>query len=481
MGIIKRKTEIFHLESIKEMPKLKLPAKASLWYIMSSAISRTIGAAGTPIFTRLLTPEEYGIFPLYNTWLAVATVILTLELTGGVIYRGLQKFSNSRDRFLSATFGLFLSIFLFICALYFAFSNFINKITGLSTITTSFMIAQIFASAAIGFYTGRARFEYRYKDVAFLNIASAIGAPLLSISLILLTKLKGEARIIGTSLTLMICAIPIIYIILKRSSVLFDKEIWRFLLRFNLPLLPHYLSMSLILRVGEMTVSRVYGTEALGKYSVALSVGMSLTMISGGLLSALSPWMLRKIKSGEMDKIRDFLLTLTKALSLICLLLLTIAPEAIKILTPHAFHDALPAVYPLALCVIPTFLAGAMTSGEMYYEKSGITALPSIIAAAISCALSLLLLPKMDYRFSGIFTLLSYIALAAFGTLIFKRMSGNVPIHVKKSITTLALTIGYALLLFLFRDVLASRILLAIPLLPALLTLGRTIYREIKE
>ena len=111
------------MESIKEIPKLKLPAKASLWYIASSAISRTIGAAGTPIFTRLLTPEEYGLFPLYNTWLAVATVILTLELTGGVIYRGLQKFSHDRDKFLSAAFGLFLSVFLFVCALYFAFSS----------------------------------------------------------------------------------------------------------------------------------------------------------------------------------------------------------------------------------------------------------------------------------------------------------------------------------------------------------------------
>ena len=463
------------------MPRLKLPAKASLWYIISSAISRTIGAAGTPIFTRLLTPEEYGLFPLYNTWLSVATVILTLELTGGVIYRGLQKFSQDRDRFISATLGLFLSFFFFVCSLYFAFSSVINKVTGLSTPITTFMITQIFASAVIGFYAGRARFEYRYKDVAFLNIASALGAPLLSILLILLTQFKGEARIIGTSLTLLICAAPILYTILKRSRVLFDKEIWRFLLRFNLPLLPHYFAMSLILRVGEMTIGRVYGTEALGKYSVAISVGMSLTMISGGLLSALSPWMLRKIRSGDIDKIRDFLLTLTKALSLICLLLLTIAPEAIKILTPRNFHDALPAVYPLALCVIPSFIAGALTSGEMYYEKSGITALPSIIAALISCALSLLLLPRIDYRFSAIFALLAYVALATFGALIFKRMSGNIPIHVKKSITTLALTITYALLLFLFRGVLASRILLAIPLIPALIMLGKNIYQEIKE
>lgn len=469
------------MENVKERPKLKIPAKASLWYIMSSAVARSIGAAGTPVFTRLLTPAQYGLFPLYNTWLAVATVIVTLELTGGVIYRGLQKFSHDRDRFLSASFGLFLSIFLLICPLYFAFNEVINKITGLSTSITVFMIAQIFASAVIGFYTGRARFEYRYKNVALLNISSALGAPVLSVLLIILTPLRGEARIIGTSLTLVICALPILYTILKRSSVLFDKEIWAFLLKFNLPLLPHYLSMSLILRVGEITVGRVYGSGALGRYSVALSVGMSLTMISGGLLSALSPWMLRKIRSGEMEKIRDFLLTLTKALSLICLILLAFAPEAIQILTPREFHSALPAVYPLALSVIPTFLSGAMTAGEMYYEKSGITALPSIIAAVISTGLSFFILPRIDYRFSAVFTLISYVALAVFATLIFKRMSGERPIHEGKSITVFLLTSAYAALLLLFHNVLASRILLAIPIIPAIFVLGKKIYKEIRE
>ena len=469
------------MEDIKGRPRLKVPAKASLWYIISSAVSRTIGAAGTPVFTRLLSPEEYGLFPLYNTWLSVATVIVTLELTGGVIYRGLQKFSNERDKFLSASFGLFLSVFITICSLYFAFSGIINKITGLSTVIISFMIAQIFASAVIGFYSGRARFEYRYKSVALVNIISALGAPLLSILFIVLSKKRGEARVIGTALTLVICALPILYIILKSSSVLFDKEIWRFLLRFNLPLLPHYLSMSLILRVGEITIGRVYGADALGRYSVALSVGMSLTMISGGLLSALSPWMLRKIKSGQIDKIRDFLLTLTKALSLLCLILLAFAPEAIQILTPKDFHSALPAVYPLALTVIPTFLAGALTSGEMYYEKSGITALPSIIAAVISTVLSLFLLPRIDYRFAGVFALVAYVALAIFGTLIFKRMSGETPIHAKRTATAFSLVIAYAFVLFLFRGVIASRILLAIPLIPAILVLGRKIYTEIRE
>ncbi len=469
------------MENIKKHISIRVPAKASIWYIASSAISRSVGIMGTPIFTRLLTPEEYGLYPLYNTWLSVLTVIITLELTGCVIYRGLQKYSDRSDEFISCAAGLLFSVFLGFCTLYFAFSDTINKITGLNTLTTSLMLVQILANSIISFYTAKARYEYKYKNVAMLNVASALGIPLISVFLILAANLKGEARIIGSALTLALISIPIASLLFKRSSRMFDKDIWSFLLKFNLPLLPHYFSMALILRIGEITVGKVFGTEALGRYSVALSVGMSLTVITNGLLSALSPWMLRKIKSGNVDKIKEFLFVLTKGLSLLCLIILSFAPEVISVLTPEKFRSSLPAVYPLELSVIPMFISNALMSGEMYYEKSGISAVPSIISAAVSVTLSLAVLPMVDYRFVSVFVLLSYITLAVLNALTFKKLSGESPLLVKKSLITFALTTVYASLLFLFREVFLSRVILVIPLLPMLFITAKSIYKEIRE
>ena len=444
-------------------------------------IARSVGALGTPIFTRLLTPTEYGLFPLYNTWLSVITVIVTLELTGGVIYRGLQRYSGNKEKFLSSAFGLFLCIFTLFCALYFAFSGVINKITGLGTLITSLMLAQIFANTVIAFYTARARYEYRYKSVAFLSLISSLGIPFVSVLLITVGNVRAEARIIGSCVTLSLIAIPLIIEILRSSRRLFDKDTWGFLLRFNLPLLPHYLSMALILRVGEITVGRFFGTEALGRYSVAISLGMSMTVITNGIISALSPWLLRKTAAKETEKIRDLLLILTKALCILCLVILAFAPELLGIITPPEFHSALPAVYPLELSVIPMFLSGALVSCEMYYEKSATSAIPSIICAALSTLLSLTVLPRVDYRFVSIFVLASYLLLSFLNTLTFKKLSGDTPLHVRKSAVSFALTIGYAALLFLFRDVFLSRAVLVLPLLPTGFVLGRDIWTRIRE
>ena len=175
------------MENIKKMLKLRVPAKASAWYIGSSVLAKGISTLVTPIFTRLLTPEEYGLYPLYLSWLSVFTILLSLELAGGVTYRGLQKFENDKDEFISVSFGLFLCVFIVFSTLYFAFSSFINSITGLSTFVTFLMLSTIFANTVISFYTAKAKYEYQYMRATLLNLLSSLLIPLLSISLIFLS------------------------------------------------------------------------------------------------------------------------------------------------------------------------------------------------------------------------------------------------------------------------------------------------------
>ncbi len=468
------------MENIRNI-RLRVPAKASVWYTASSILSKGISALCTPIFTRLLTPGEYGLYPLYNTWLSVVTVIVTLELTGGVIYRGLQKFEDRKDEFISSAFGLFLFVFIGFCTLYFTFYNSFNKLTGLSLFISSLLLTEIFSATVIAFYTARTRFEYRYKSATVINLISSFSIPFISIAFILLTDLRSEARIIASAITLLTVGVFALYDTLKRSSMIFNKEIWLFLLKFNLPLLPHYLSVSLIMRIGEIMIGRVYGTDDLGRYSIAVSIGLALIVITNGILSALSPWLLRKVRSKESDKIREVLLLITKLVSILCLLLLAGVPELMKILTTEAFYSALPAVYPLALSVIPIFLSNAIISAEMYFEKSAITALPAIVSATICIALSIFALPRIDYRFASVFILVSYLFLTVLLALVYRRLSGEFPLKIKSSLTVFGLVLGYAALLFLLRDVFLSRVILTLPLLPALFITAKGVLPIIKE
>lgn len=469
------------LEKIKKHPIIRVPARASVWYIATSALQRSVSVLGTPIFTRLLTAEEYGLFPLYNTWLGVITVIATLEITGSITLRGLQKHEKEKDEYISSSLGLISTVFLLVVGLYIPFRTTVNRITGLNTFITSVMFLQILMNAVINLYTQACKYEYKYKTVAALNIFSALGIPFISIAIIFLTSYRSEARIFAALAVSAIIAIPLVIGMLSQKPKLFNKGIWLYLIKSAIPLLPHYISMTAILRIGEIVIGRIHGTEALGKYSVALSVGMSLTVITNGLISAISPWILRKIASKELSKIQDLLLLSVKGLCLICLLILSVVPESVKIITPPEYHECFIAVYPLLLSTIPMFLSGALVTGQMFYEKSAGSSIPSFTAALISAGLSLFILPHVDYRFLSLFVLSSYITLFFLNSLLFKRLSGEYPIDIRKTSLIYVLCLSYSVVLLLLKDHTAARIVLALPLIPQLISVSLQALEEVRE
>lgn len=471
----------YTLEKTKGKFTLKLPARASLWSVISGLVARGVGVVGTPIFTRLLTPEEYGLYPLYTTWLSLVSVIITLGITGGVIFRGLQRYSKERERFLSATQGLLVTVFVPVLLIFAVLGEYMSNLTGLPSDALYLMLMEILFSSVIAVSSARYKYEYNYKMLSFINVLSAIATPLFSVLILLTTPYRAEARIFGALGSALLIAIPQLVILARRGGRFYDGEIWRYLLRVGVPLLPHCISSALILRVSEMVIGRAHGRESLGKYAVALSVGLALTVLTNGLGQVCSPWILRKLAAGKTDKIRELLGIGVRALLLASLLLLSVAPELIAIITPVEYHDALPAVYPLALSTGAMFLSNMAMSGELYYERSARSSLPTVGVALISLLLAVLILPRVDYRFSAVFTLVAYVLLAIFNSLTLEKMSGAEIVDIKKTLIGFLAAAAYASLLLLFRDVFISRLLLAIPLFPPILALGVRVWREVKE
>ena len=80
--------------------------KASMAYMVCTFLQKGVSLLTTPIFTRLLTTEQYGYYNVYNSWLAVIKIFSTLMLAGTVYMQAVVKFQHDRDRMTSAVAGL---------------------------------------------------------------------------------------------------------------------------------------------------------------------------------------------------------------------------------------------------------------------------------------------------------------------------------------------------------------------------------------
>ena len=93
---------------LKKYRSLPVQAKASIWFLICAFLQKGISVLTTPIFTRLLTAAEYGQFNVFNSWLSILQIFISLNLSFGVYAQGLVKFSEDRYVFSSSMQGLSL-------------------------------------------------------------------------------------------------------------------------------------------------------------------------------------------------------------------------------------------------------------------------------------------------------------------------------------------------------------------------------------
>ena len=82
---------------------LSAPVKASFWFLVCSIIIKCFSMISTPIFTRILTVEEYGKTANFYSWYDLLYPFVTLYLSGVAYNNVLIKHEDDRNR---ATFSL---------------------------------------------------------------------------------------------------------------------------------------------------------------------------------------------------------------------------------------------------------------------------------------------------------------------------------------------------------------------------------------
>lgn len=61
-----------HINKIlKKYNSIPIAAKATIWFMICSVVQKCISLITTPVFTRLMTTEQYGQFSVYNSWLQI--------------------------------------------------------------------------------------------------------------------------------------------------------------------------------------------------------------------------------------------------------------------------------------------------------------------------------------------------------------------------------------------------------------------------
>lgn len=376
----------------------------------------------TPIFTRLLDTDEYGRFGEWNSWYGIIAILISFQLTAGVHTQGLIKFSDERKVFTSSLQGLTtVSVLVWLC-IYLSFNVFWNNLLSLNTIQILSMIVMVWTTSIFGFWANEQRVNYNYRLLVVITIGVSIAKPILGVLLVTNCDDKVTARIVGLVLVELIFYFWMFIVQARNGKVFFSKRFWNYALMFNIPLIPHYLSQTVLNSADRIMIGRMVGDNEAGIYSLAYSLSLLMTMVNVALSQTINPWIYQKIKDKKEAEIAPIAYLTIGVVAVANLLLIVFAPEIVRVFAPKTYYNAIWIIPPVSLSVILMFCYDLFAKFAFYYEKTKLIMIASTIGAGLNIILNFIFIRVFGYIAAGYTTLICYICYCIGHYFIMKRV-----------------------------------------------------------
>ena len=406
----------------KLLGNVSYEVKASTAYTVCSILQRCLSFITLPLFSRLLSTEQYGMVTVYNSWNGIMSIILTLNLAYGSFSTAMIKYDDDKNGYISAVEGICLVLSVVFLAVYLPFRNTFNMLFKLPTSMMLVMVADVICTTAILLWSGKERFEFRFIGVIAVTLLVSFSAPLLAYFMVINTEFKGEARIIGYAASNIIAGGIIFIIGLLKGRKMFDRTYWSYALRFNIPLLSYYFSQVIFNQSDKIMIDHMLGKDKSAVYGVAYSFALILTFVLNAINNTYVPWFYNRIKAGETVRNRKISLSLAALLALMLLFIIWFAPEIIGIMAPEAYGEGIYVVPPVSVSLLLLFYAQFFINVEFYYEEKKSLVWASIGAAVVNLVLNWIYIRKYGFVAAAYTTLLSYIIFAFSNYLAMKKV-----------------------------------------------------------
>ena len=101
-------------------------------YFSANVAAKAVGVISLPVFTTILTTSEYGSYQLFVSYLALSSLILTLNFHGSVARYYYENTDDFQEFISISILGSFLIVLVFFVSIT-PFSNFIAKLANIPT------------------------------------------------------------------------------------------------------------------------------------------------------------------------------------------------------------------------------------------------------------------------------------------------------------------------------------------------------------
>lgn len=421
-------------------------------YSISSLISRGFSFITVPIYTRLLSPADYGAYDLLSNM-----VILLVLLMGCQLDHALARFyhdaADDEERKTLSSSILFFTVFLFVPFIFLAepVANWLANdwLKGqVSTTTVEIAFGLIWTQAIYVIANNQLLYAFKSKQFAICSIVSTVFSVALGLLFVAYFKWGVAGLLFGQVVGMTMAMLVSLYFGRAHFAWTFDGDKLAQMLKYSLPLVPGALAFYFMQYVDRYALNHFVGIAEVGLYGIGARVAMLINLFLNGFQGAWNPVVMSSYR--EQGAPKHFKTVFNYYLFAVLMILVGLSlfgEEILLLLTNKTFSQGFVVVPMLLLAAILSSITHYFTYGIQIAKKSGWRLLLNLSGFALNAGLVFLLIPRYGMIGAALATALSFVFMALVGMAISQRYY-YVPYRWRRILTATILAVAASNLIF---------------------------------
>jgi O-antigen/teichoic acid export membrane protein len=264
------------------------------WYIFSSLCTKGLSILLLPVYTRYLSPKDYGVISILNSFGQFLPILISLYIDSAFgRYYHEDKMDFTRLRSLYSTTFWFIAFYGGLVVLISLTTSYLwvkrVEVIPFSYLFLTFVPVLLSQLGQLGTIFLRQSLDARRSTL--VEVSSSILSVLVIIYLLIFFKMGVIGRLIGGSIAPIICVIYYVWYFWRNKLLTFEFSfpILRRGLIYSIPLLPSLIG-SWITGLSDRFILAKYNTlDSVGVYSLALSIATVLYVLQDALTQVTGP------------------------------------------------------------------------------------------------------------------------------------------------------------------------------------------------
>ena len=380
---------------------------------VSTFILQGIAFISTPIFTRMLGTEQFGVYSLFYSWVLIMTCFMGLSISAS-IGTGCYNFKESYTKFRSSILVLIVLVCTIELLLIFILRTFISTIIGLNVTTVILIGLTSYGHAIVNFAQTCFIYEKKALSNLVLSLSVSITTVLLSVYLINIFSDSNRyyGRMIGMAIPYCVIALILFIIIYKKSPVGYDNKYWKYGIVVGGPILFHSLSQIILVQSDRVMMQMIgISSSEIGIYSMFYTLTAVLSTILGALNNSWCPFYYDDINNENWILIEKKSKNYIELFTVLCVGFLLLSREVSYLMADSSYWRGINIIPLLSIAVYFTFMYQFPVNFEFFYKKTKLISICTVCTALLNVILNAFLIPKYGMYGAALATAISYFVL----------------------------------------------------------------------